>query len=95
VLELDCDLRLLDEPADHGRGVAVPIQQDLDGQVAPQVDVAALQDHPHPPAGDLPEQLEPPGRGGTRRHLGRAGLGRIADIMDHIKGRRILNPGRT
>jgi hypothetical protein len=92
-LELACDLRLFDEPADHGRVVAVPIQQDLDGQVVPQVGAAALEDHPHPPAGDLPEQLAPPGHGGKRRHLGRAAPGRIADIMDHIKERsRVKRP---
>jgi hypothetical protein len=73
------------------RVVAVPIQQDVDGQVEPQGGVAALEDQPHPPAGDLTEQLEPPGRRGKRRHLGRTVPCRIADIMDHIKERGWVN----
>ena len=44
---------------------------------------------------DLLEELEPPGREGTRRHLGRAGPNRIADIMVDIKEPPILSPGRT
>ena len=55
VLELAADLRLLDEPADHLGVVAVLLQQHLDGQVAAEVDVAALEDRPHAAAGDLAE----------------------------------------
>jgi hypothetical protein len=58
--ELAGDLRLLDEPADHGRVVAVPIQQDLDGQVEPQVGVAALEDHPIPPRATSPSSWSRP-----------------------------------
>ena len=59
VLQLAADLRLLDEPA-HDLGVAlVRLQQHLDGQVAAQVDVAALEDRPHAAAGDLALELVP------------------------------------
>src|SRR5262249_42357555 len=77
LLDLACDLRLLDEPADHGRVVAVPIQQDLDGPVAPQVDVAALEDQPHPPAGD-----QPPHRPGTAPAIGLRAEGPCPCIAD-------------
>ena len=57
VLELAADLGLLDEPADHLGVVAVLLQDDLDGQVAAEVDVPALEDRPHAAAGDLADQL--------------------------------------
>ena len=57
MLELAADLRLLDEPAHQLGLVLVALEQDLDGQVAPQVGVAALEDRPHAAAGDLAEEL--------------------------------------
>ena len=54
VLELAADLRLLDEPADQlGRCRGGRSQEDLDGQVAAEVGVAALEDGAHAAAGDL------------------------------------------
>ena len=60
VLELAADLRLLDEPADHLGVVAVLLQEDLDGQVAAEVDVAALEHDAHAAPGDLAEELVAP-----------------------------------
>ena len=57
VLELAGDLRLLDEPADHLGVVAVLFQEDFDGHVAADVDVAALEHDAHTTAGDLAEEL--------------------------------------
>ena len=57
VLQLAADLGLLDEPADEVGLVAVLLQQHLDGQVAAEVGVAALEDGPHAAAGDLAEEL--------------------------------------
>ena len=58
VLELAGDLRLLDEAADQLGLVAVLLQEDLDGQVAAQVGVAALEHGPHAAPGDLAQDLE-------------------------------------
>jgi hypothetical protein len=44
VLELAADLRLLDEPADHDGIVAEVVPEHLEGDVAAQVGVAALED---------------------------------------------------
>ena len=57
VLELPADLRLLDEPADHLGMVAVLLPHHLDGQVAAEVEVAALEDRSHAPAGELADEL--------------------------------------
>ena len=70
VLELAADLRLLDEPADQVGVVAVLVQEDLDGQVAPQVGVAALEDRAHAAAGDLAEELVAASRVGRRAAAG-------------------------
>ena len=53
VLELAADLRLLDEAADHLGAAAEVVAQDLDGNVAAQVGVAALEHLAHAAAGDL------------------------------------------
>ena len=53
MLELAADLRLLDEAADHVGVVAVVVAEDLDGEVAAEVGVAALEDGAHAAAGDL------------------------------------------
>ena len=74
VLELAADLGLLDEPADHLGVVAVLLQDDLDGQVAAEVDVAALEDRPHAAAGDLADELVAAGVAGEVGHLRGAGL---------------------
>ena len=57
------------------------LEQDLDGQVAAQVGVAALEDGPHAAAGDLAEELEPRRAVGRCGHFGRVGLNKrvIAD----------------
>ena len=72
MLQLAADLRLLDEPA-HDLGIAlVRLQQHLDGQVAAQVDVAALEDRPHAAPGDLALELVPAqARAVLIGHLGR------------------------
>ena len=49
MLELAADLRFLDEAADDLGIVVVFLEQDLDGQVAAQVGVAALRTAPMPP----------------------------------------------
>ena len=54
VLELPADLRLLDEPPDHLGMVAVFLAHHLDGQVAAEVEVAALEDGPHAPRASSP-----------------------------------------
>ena len=59
VLELARDPRFHDEPSDQRGLIAVPLEQDLDSQVAAQGDVAALEDGPHATAGDLAEEMEP------------------------------------
>ena len=53
MLELAADLRLLDEPADQVGVVAVVLAEHLDGQLAAEVGVAALEHGPHAAAGDL------------------------------------------
>ena len=84
VLQLAADLGLLDEPADQVGVVAVRLEQDLDGQVAAEVGVAALEDGAHAAAGDLAEELEPSRPVAGRRHLGRSRLdertGSIGDV---------------
>ena len=69
MLELAADLRLLDEPADHLGVVAVLLQEDLDGQVAAEVGVAALEDDAHAAAGDLAEELVATLVARRRRHV--------------------------
>ena len=53
VLQLAADLRLLDEPADHVGVVAEVLAEHLDGDVAAEVGVAALEHRAHAAAGDL------------------------------------------
>ena len=60
VLELAGDLRLLDEATDHLGAVAVLLEDDLDGHVAADIDVAALEHDAHASAGDLAEELYAP-----------------------------------
>ena len=57
VLELPADLRLLDESPDHLGVVAMFLADHLDGQVAAEVEVAALEDGPHAPASQLADEL--------------------------------------
>ena len=61
MLELAADLRLLDEPADHVGLVAELLAQHLDRQVAAQVGIVPLEDHPHAAAADHAEELQPLG----------------------------------
>ena len=74
MLQLAADLGFLDEPADQVGLVAVRLEQDLDGQVAAEVGIAALEHRSHAAAGDLAEQLQPPRAIRRDGHLGRAGL---------------------
>ena len=83
MLELAADLRLLDEPPDQLGPVAVLLQEDLHGEVAAQVDVAALEDGAHAAAGDLAEELQPAGGGGN------PGRGRTDDRRRVILGDRV------
>jgi hypothetical protein len=57
MLQLAADLRLFDEPPGHLGAVDVLLQEDLDGQVATEVDVAAAQDRTHATSGDLAGEL--------------------------------------
>ena len=57
MLELAADLCLLDESAGHLRIVVVLFEQDLDGEVAPQVGVAALEDGSHAAVSDFAQDL--------------------------------------
>ena len=88
VLELAADLRLLDEPADHLGVVAVLFQDDLDGQVAAEVDVAPLEDRAHPAAGDLAHELVAARIAGEVGHLRRAG-------PDELERRSATSRSRT
>ena len=63
--------------------VPVRLQQDLDGQVAAQVGVAALEDRAHAAPGDLAEELEPRRAVGQRGHLGRVGLDERSSPASH------------
>ncbi len=69
VLELAGDLGLLDEATDHLGAVAVLLQDDLDGHVAADIDVAALEHDAHAAAGDLAEKLVAPGVSRRRGHV--------------------------
>jgi hypothetical protein len=53
VLELAADLGLLDEAADHLGILAEVVAEDLQGDVAAEVGVAALEDRAHAALGDL------------------------------------------
>ena len=77
VLQLAADLRLLHEAAHRDRVVAVPFEEDLDGEVAAEFEVAPLEDCPHaavaqlaedPVAGDFHQGRR--GRQGGPRRLG-------------------------
>ena len=97
VLELAADLRLLDEPAEDLGVVAVLLQEDLDGQVAAQVGVAALSTAPMPPRAISPRSWYrpvPPARrasagpssaGSPRRTLG-AGDRSMATVSQRLVG---------
>ncbi len=62
MLKLAADLRLLDEPVDQVRPLAVLVQQDLQREVAAQVGVATSEHRSHPAAGDLAKDLIPTGQ---------------------------------
>ncbi len=63
VLKLAADLGLLDEAVDQVGAVAMLIEQDLEGEVAAQVRVAAPQHQAHPAAGDFAQELIATGPG--------------------------------
>ena len=57
VLKLAANLGLLDETADHLGLVAVLLPNHLDGEVPAQVEVASLENRPHPAARQLADEL--------------------------------------
>ena len=73
VLELAADLGLLDEPADHLGVVAVLLPDHLDGEVPAEVEVAPLEDRPHPAPGQLADELVARRLSREVGHLRRAG----------------------
>src|SRR5262245_20958754 len=58
MLQLPADLCFLDESTDQVGILPVCFEQDLDGQIAPQVRVTAFQHNPHPAASDLAQKLD-------------------------------------
>ncbi len=82
VLELAADLRLLDEAADQVGLVTEVGPQDLDGDVAAQVGVAALEDGAHAAAGDLAVDTV------ADRRVGVGGIG-TDDRPRGLAGRRV------
>ena len=102
VLELAADLRLLDEAADHVGVVAEVFAQDLQGHVAAEVGVAALEDGAHAAAGDLAVDpvadravvivaaLRPDDRARAPRRVRCRGAGRGG----RARSRRRSSPGR-
>jgi hypothetical protein len=70
VLELATDLGLLDEPPEQIGLARVPFEQDLDGEVAAEIDVATAQDGSHAAPGDLAVELVLVGALGVIGHLG-------------------------
>ena len=73
MLELAADLRLLDEPPDHGRVPGVARVEHLHRDVAAEVGVAPLEDDAHPAAGDLAEDVVAPRPAGGEGLLGARG----------------------
>ena len=57
MLELPADLRLFDEARDERPRVLVALAEDLHRDVAAEVGVTGVEDHPHAAAGDLAEDL--------------------------------------
>ena len=99
MLELAGDLRLLDEPADQLGLIAVLLEQDLDGQVAAQVGVAALEDGAHAAPGDLAQDLERAAAVGRRGHGVAAGpggrLGAAVGVAEQDAGDRADRGGQV
>ena len=97
MLELAADLRLLDEAADQLGIVVVLFEQDLDGQVAAQVGVAALEDGAHAAAADLAQELV---AAGVLGHLGgrgpdHRGLGLGLGVAEQDAGDRADRLGQS
>ena len=53
------DPRLFLEPADHRIPAAMVVLQDLDGNLAVEVQIDGAEDDPHPPACDLRDHVQP------------------------------------
>ena len=85
VLELAADLGLLDEAAGHVGVAAEVVAKDLDGDVAAEVVVVALEDGAHAAAADLAVDAVA-GRGAV---LGRDAVGQC----DRLAGGRVLERG--
>ncbi len=95
MLELAADLGLLDEPLLGHRPPSEFSLEHLEREVSTEVWVAALEDHAHPTAGDLPEHLvtvaAPRHRGGVRVD-DRGMVGRVVAQQRRLRppaGRRI------
>ena len=57
VLQLAADLGFFDEPLDDFRVIFMGIEQDLDCEVATEVDIVALEDPPMPPRAISPRSV--------------------------------------
>jgi hypothetical protein len=81
MLQLAADLRLLDEALHDLGPVGEALVEHLDRDVAPEIRVVALQDHAHPAARDLAQELVVAPADRNRRLLLRGGI-------DHRRGVR-------
>ena len=99
MLELSGDLRFLDEASDEIGVIPVPVEQDLDGEVAAQVGVAALEDGTHPAVSDLAQDLVAAGlvghfRCGWSDHRGIGLLLGVAEQDPWAGSARLGQPGQ-
>ena len=82
VLELSGDLGLLEKAVDHFGAMAEVVAEDLDGQVAAEVAVAAAEDDAHAAAADLVGELQPRGSLGQRGRPGGRSIDRGGRVVD-------------
>ncbi len=68
MLQLAANLSLFNEPSRNLGLACIPLQQNFDREVAPQVDVAAAEHRPHSAARDFARQLVPVADLFRRRH---------------------------
>ena len=85
MLQLATDLSLFHKPSHDLGVVSLRFEQDFDGDVAAEVDIAALEDRPHAAAGDLALKLVPaPAFLGRRQHHRRAGFDKRLLIVNQL-----------
>ena len=72
MLKLPADLCFFHEPLDQLGFGGMRLEQHLEGEVSPEIDVSAFQHRTHTSAGDLAEKLVPIGL--LKRHLARRGF---------------------